>query len=101
MFAPDLFDCLALHVGALLDQQLLVAAWGPCLPVQLKIRLQPAVLQRIDNIVGDPADHRVPSLPPTFVARGGAFYVYRTLKAKDRQPAGAVSEGGRIGLQPR
>jgi hypothetical protein len=37
IFAPDLFDCLALHVGALLDQQLLVVALSPCLAVQPSI----------------------------------------------------------------
>ena len=34
IFAPDLFDCIALRVGALLDQQLLIAALGPFLAAQ-------------------------------------------------------------------
>ena len=70
------------------------------LAAQPKIRLQPAVLQRIDNIVGDPAGHRVHPLPlieGTLVAKGGAFYVDRTLKAKDRSPADAIPDEGRIG----
>jgi hypothetical protein len=57
IFAPDLFDCIALGVGALPDQQLLTAALDSFLTAQSKIRLQRAVLQRIDNIVGDPAGH--------------------------------------------
>ena len=56
--------------------------------MQLKIRLQPAVLQRIDSIVGDPAGHRLSSLPHTFVARGEAFYLDRALKGRvDELPA--------------
>jgi len=58
------------------------------------------VLQRIDNIVGDPAGHRVHPLPlieGTLVARGGAFYVDRTLKAKDRSPADAIPDDCQIG----
>jgi hypothetical protein len=95
IFAPDLFDSFAPRVGALLNQQLLITAWAPSLAAHPKICLQPAVLQRIENIVGDPAGHRVPPLPPTegtLVARGGTFYVDRTLKAKDRSPADAIPE---------
>jgi hypothetical protein len=60
------------------------------------------VLQRIDNIVGDPAGHRVHPLPlieGTLVARGGAFYVDRTLKAKDRSPADAIPEEGELAIK--
>src|ERR1700681_3279875 len=60
IFAPDLFDCVALRGGSLLDQQLLIAALSPGLAAKLKKRLQSAVLQRVDYIVGDSAGHRVP-----------------------------------------
>jgi hypothetical protein len=59
VFASDLFDCVALCVGSLLDQQLLIAALDPGLAAKLKKRLQSAVLQRVENIVGDSAGHRV------------------------------------------
>jgi hypothetical protein len=89
-FAPDLFDCLAPHVGALLDQQLLVAALGPCFAVQLKIRLQPAMLQRIDDIVGDPADHRAPLWPSR-----GTFVLSARMTSKCRRTLSAPPCSGR------
>jgi len=58
------------------------------------------VLQRIDNIVGNPGGHHVHPLPlieGTLVAKVGAFYVDRTLEAKDRSPADAIPDEGRIG----
>jgi hypothetical protein len=39
----------------------------------------------------------LPLIEGTLVARGGAFYVDRTLKAKDRSPADAIPDEGRIG----
>jgi len=68
VFASDLFDCVALCVGSLLDQQLLIAALDPGLAAKLKKRLQSAVLQRVENIVGDSAGHRV-ALATTITGR--------------------------------
>ena len=39
IFAPDLFDCFALRVGALLDEQLLITGLSPFLAAQPEIRL--------------------------------------------------------------
>jgi hypothetical protein len=86
IFSSDPFDCLALHVGALLDQQLLVATLSPYVAVQLKMRLQMAMLQRINDTIGDPADHRVPPLP----SRGRLSYSAR-MTAKSAHHAVAVN----------